>query len=303
MVDSEDESSTVYVVNRSAGSGRAGRRWDSIATSIPAHAQVVVADSPDAMADAIDRTLTDRTRKLVAVGGDGTFHHLANYVMARELGGAIDLGLIPAGTASDLARTLGLPLPTDAASTRIRQGRARAMDLLAVELGHGPTRYAANVASFGISAAVAADVRAQARRRRHSYFTAAVRQLLKGRPRELSLSRDGHAWISGSIWLVAAANGPCFGGGMRVAPHAQVDDGELDCVVVHGSSTARLLWQLPKVYFGRHLTSPDVSSARARTVEIDPGNDDRWHAELDGEIYEARTVSVRLLPGAIRVIT
>jgi diacylglycerol kinase (ATP) len=301
MSDNPD-AEILFVVNRSAGSGLAGRCWDRLTAMLPADVRMVASASHTTLESELDAALGEGTRRLVAVGGDGTFHHLTNYVMARELGAGVAVGLIPAGTGSDLARTLGLPQQPHAALERVRSGSTRPFDLLAVDLGTGLVRYAANVASFGISAAVAADVRAQARRRRYSYFTAAVRQLLKGGPLELSIRGDGRAWIDGSVWLVAAANCASFGGGMRVAPHARPDDGALDCIVVRGTGKLRLIRQLPKVYFGTHLSSPDVASARMQQLEIEPARGGVWHAELDGENYDARIVSVRVLPGAIRVI-
>jgi diacylglycerol kinase family enzyme len=68
------------------------------------------------------------------------------------------------------------------------------------------------------------------------------------------------------------------------------------------ASKLSLIRQLPKVYFGRHLGSPDVAFARMQRLDIEPARGGAWHAVLDGENYDARTVSVRVLPGAIRVI-
>jgi diacylglycerol kinase (ATP) len=292
----------IYVINRQAGSGRAGRAWDAIAANAEPDARVLSADTPDAIRALLDIAWRDDIRRVIAVGGDGTFHHLVNYVMTRGLGSTIELGLIPAGTGSDLARSLRLPQQPATALDRIRTGRVRAIDLLAVDLGNDVTRYAANVASFGISAAVAADVRSRTRRNRFSYFSAAVRQLLRGRPVELILARDGERWADGHFWLVVAANGSCFGGGMRVAPDALPDDGALDCIIIRGTSTTRLLWQLPKVYSGRHLSSRDVATARMVQLDIERVDQASWQAELDGETYNAGRISVRTVPGAIRVL-
>ena len=292
---------TILLINRGAGAGRAGRLWDRLLDDPGLEGEVVCAGSPAQASASLEGLLGPGTRRIIAFGGDGTFHHLVNEVMARGLAGQVEVGLVPLGTGCDLARTLGLPRRPREALRHLRRCRARPLDLLRVELD-GAVLYAANIASLGLSGDVARIVNHRARRGVWTYLSVAIRQLLGTRPRDSAVELDGAPWFSGPLWLLAVANGPRFARGMRIAPGALVDDGIADCVVVSAPGPWPLMAQLPALYLGRHLNSRHVHWARGREVVLRDGDGGEWQVELDGEPRASRVFRVAIVPGAIRVL-
>lgn len=292
---------TVLLLNRRAGSGEAGRFWDRCRGVDTLDGELISAPTPQEATRAMDRVVGQGTRRIIAVGGDGTFHHLVNEVMRRGIAGQVELGLLPLGTGSDLARSLGLPRRPAAAVRHLLQAGPRSLDLLQVDLGK-QTLYAANVASLGLSAEVARTVNCRVRRRAWTYLEAAVCQLLASRPRELAVELDGKPWFRGPVWLLVAANGPRFARGMRIMPHARFDDGFVDCMLATSRGPWSLMPHLPRLYLGMHLGARPVRWQRGVRLSVDDLGPEGWLAELDGEHYPASRFRVTLLPAAIRVL-
>ena len=100
--------------------------------------------------------------------------------------------------------------------------------------------------------------------------------------------------------LVAVANGPAFGGGMRVAPHASYDDGFLDIVILHRVSRAEFLRVFPRVFRGTHVTHPQVQILRGRHVRLEARG---IVTQADGERFEPLPLDLEVVPGALTVVT
>jgi diacylglycerol kinase family enzyme len=222
--------------------------------------------------------------------------------VSAGLGSAVALGLLPLGTGSDLARALGLHGDLDAAIAAIAAGATRRVDMGRVTSGGGEERLFLNVASFGISGeVVAALARRDDRggRGRPSYAAAAVSALLRWRNPRARVSVDGRVLCDGPFVFAAAANGRYFGGGMHVAPRAELDDGLLDAVVVRGMSRAALLARFPRIYAGTHLDLPAVAWARGVVVEVE--TDVPLGVEADGETLFETPARAEVIPGAVGV--
>lgn len=294
--------STLYFVNPHAGGGRAGQFWNRNQRAAgPTRDAIHTASAADS-ADQLRARLDEGVRRIIAVGGDGTFHLLVNEVLARGLGGQVDIGLVPMGTGSDLARTLRLPRNPHRAMALMERGCVRQLDALRLALD-GEVRYATNIGSIGLSGEVAREVNRHRRHGRLGYLVTALRHLLGSHPRQCRVTVDDRPWYEGAAWLVALANGPRFARGMRIAPEAHMDDGLLDCVVVAGASPWRLLPWIPALYLGRHLRSPFISSTRGASVRVVTTDGDPWVTELDGEPYTARELQATVLPRALRMLT
>src|SRR5690606_19403648 len=106
------------------------------------------------------------------------------------------------------------------------------------------------------------------RRRPWTFLWSTVQTLVRHTPQPMQVTLDGQPWYDGRSYIVAVANGTTFGHGMKVAPHADVRDGLFDVVLVEGTSRARVLAALNRVYNGSHLTHPNVRWARAKKVEV-----------------------------------
>jgi diacylglycerol kinase (ATP) len=216
------------------------------------------------------------------------------------------LGVIPAGGGNDAARNLGLPFgdPLAAAAMLPSLGARRA------DLVRAGERYMLNAAGAGFDAEVSRRAnqllsRAPARLR---YVSAVLGELVVGRPLRLRLCLDGRA-LQTSAWLVAVANSQSYGGGMRIAPAACLDDGLLDVVVIGGElSKLGFLATFPKVFSGRHVEHPAVHVYRAMRVELEAERQAELEAErpiavhVDGEPAGTLPASFQVAPAAIAVL-
>lgn len=295
----------VIVVNPRAGSGRAVAVWERVRREVPQAegARLVLADDPAVAAAQLDAALTaddPPARRLIAIGGDGTMHLAANRLVADGLADRVALGMVPGGTGSDLASTMGLPHDPAAALRRALEVEPRSMDLLRVETG-GERRVVLNVASAGISGPVAQRVNAMAVRRPTVYLTEALRAVATFRPFRGRVIVDGEEFYDGAMYLLAVANAPVFGKGMKVAPKASVTDGQADVVVIKGMPRWAVPFRLPRLYLGNLLGSRAVIWRRGRRVRLEP-RDPLPPLEVDGDTIAAHDTDFELLPRALHFL-
>jgi diacylglycerol kinase (ATP) len=155
------------------------------------------------------------------------------------------------------------------------------------------------VAGAGFDAVVAARAATLPGRGTVPYLRAVAATLRAHRPWALSLAVDGAPARSLSVTGVVIANGPCFGGGMRVAPGADASDGRLDVVVLGALGRAALLRWLPTLYWGGHLRHPRVTRELARSVAVTSALP--VPLQLDGEPWGTSPFEATVCPGALRL--
>lgn len=296
------------LVNPTAGSGRGGSRGAHVLAALTARGHDVVdltgADLHTAARHA-RQAVVDGLDALVVVGGDGMVHLGVNVVAETDL----PLGVVAAGSGNDVARALGLPLhDVDAAVRALEAGLetgGRAIDAAVT----GPPDFHAQewfvgVLSAGFDAAVNARAN-QLHRPRGSarYVRALVDRLRTFRPYGYRITLDDGVWESTGT-LVAVANSPSFGGGMRIAPDARLDDGLLDVVVAGPLTRAGLVAIFPRVYTGDHVRHPACQVLRSTRVlvEASPLGPPPPETFSDGEPLGALPLQVEVRPGAVRVL-
>jgi len=291
---------TLVILNPTArGQAGAGRlrgrieaciQADFVSTTEPGHAARLAADASGSGYDTV-----------VAVGGDGTVREVAAGL--HQAGGISRLGIIPAGTGNDLARSLGISASIESAARSIVTGRATPLDLIEASSAdrEGPVRILANAAVAGFCGRIGDRMSPRFRRglRRIAYPLAAFGQLGDLRPHSLRLDLDGRE-IRTSALMVILANGRFAGGRIRFAPEASTNDGLLDVVVIHAVSLLQLTSLVPRVLLGRHPGHPGVSFRRASHVRLE-SEPSAW-INLDGDTWHCGTASFRVLPGALRVV-
>ncbi|MFI5142631.1 MAG: diacylglycerol/lipid kinase family protein [Thermoanaerobaculales bacterium] len=294
-------SGTLVLVNPVAGGGRAGRFWERLRPVAEALAriEVVVPAGPAAARAAVEAAAASGYRRVVAVGGDGTAHLAASALLACDAAAEVTLGIVPAGTGSDLARALAIPRDPRRALERALLGAPAALDAGRCD-GPAGGFWFVNIASAGIGGMVDEAVNAMPRRGRTAFLRATFAALRRYRNVPVRVWLDGEAWYEGPLFLLAVANGTTFGKGMRVAPHARLDDGVFDVVLVGKVSGWELILRLPQVYLGRHLHARPVRYRQAREVRFEPLAP-LPAFDVDGETYPSGEVTFRIAPGALRV--
>jgi diacylglycerol kinase (ATP) len=293
----------VLAINPTSGRGR-GRRAGAQAAHLLTAAGIDVvpltAGSGPALASAVRSTLASGVDALVVVGGDG----MVNLGVNATAGTSVRLGIVAAGTGNDIARALGLPVGDPAAAaTTVLAGLAapapRRVDGVRCRTTTGDQLWYAGVLGAGFDAVV------NERANRWSwpggrirYNLAIARELPVFRPRQYRLELDGEIWET-SAMLVAVANGPSYGGGMRVCPDARMDDGLLDVLVVEPISRLEFVRIFPRVYAGTHVRHPKVVVRRAREVRVAA---DGIVGYADGERLAALPLTCEAVPEALGLL-
>lgn len=238
---------------------------------------------------------------LVVVGGDGIIS-LTLQVLART---DIPLGIVPAGTGNDHAREFGLPTKDpEAAADVIADGHLRTVDLGRISGADGTDRWFGTVMAAGFDSLVTDRTnRMTWPHGRMRYNLAMVAEISKLRllPFRLSFSGgpDGDREVTTDLTLAAFGNTKSYGGGMKICPRADPQDGLLDATMVASASRTKLIRLFPTVFKGTHVDLDEVRTARATTVTVDsPG----INAYADGEYVCPLPVTVTAVPGALKIL-
>jgi diacylglycerol kinase (ATP) len=260
---------------------------DILTTSDPSHERGLALD-------AISAGFTT----IVCVGGDGTCGNVATAILRS--GTDTRLGLIPAGTGNDFARTVGL---TGADIDDVAR-RSVVTSSVRMDVGRIEDNFFLNSCGFGFDVAVLQGLpQAGWLGNNFVYVYSALREILGFRGVEMSVQSSAMRRERSLYLLVVIANGSQFGGGFAIAPGAKVTDGELDAVLIREATGARRLRMLAAAARGTHAKFGEVTLERASRFTLS------FHAapfyQSDGELHEAkqRELTVECLPAALRVLT
>jgi len=296
-------SEPVFLVNPAAENGGVGRRWPELAhraASLGLQGDALFSERPAQLTQLARQAAEDGADLLVAVGGDGTVNEVANGIAGLD----VELAVIPRGTGWDFVRTYGIPRKLEPAVEVALQGRTREIDLGRARYRSwgGTEREAlfANIASAGMSGAIAkrANETSKALGGKASYLWATLAVFSRWRSDEVRVWVDGkeHA---GRMHDVVVANGRYFGGGMKICPEAEPDDGLFDVLLIGDLTKRDLLLTLPKTYRGRHLPHPKATVLRGSQVEIE--TPEPLPVELDGEQPGMTPAGFEIVPRALRL--
>ncbi len=284
------------LANPGGGRGRVGRRLRALEEiarrfGAPLH---LSRDTADLTAQA-RRAAADGVERLLVAGGDGTQH----YAVHGLAGSATALAPLPMGSGNDLAGALGVPRDLRAAAELAASAPLRTIDVARC----GPRLYAC-VAGVGLDSEVNRFANERLRRLRGPlvYVWAVLRVLPSFRPLHLRAVHDGGEF-EGEAMFAVVANAPRYGGNMKIAPAALLDDGLLDLVIVRRVSKLALLRVFPRVFSGRHVGHPAISCHRTRRAQV--SLDREVVAYGDGEPLApigATPVDFEVLPAALRVV-
>jgi YegS/Rv2252/BmrU family lipid kinase len=257
--------------------------------------------------ESLVREAVDEGAELIGlVGGDGTIGEAVNGVLGgdRETAPDVELVFLPSGTGGDFARVIGM------SSWRPADGldgcSSKKIDLGRVEVrghdGQAVSRVFANIASTGASAVIAESVNQTSKKLgRFGFAVGTLKGLAAWSNRRIRLRIDDDVDREVDFNSVAIANGRCFGGGMKIAPNAMLDDGSLDVITIGPVGPAKFVTQGRRIYKGTHLEMDEFTEDRGRQVRIEAVDRgaERIPVEVDGEHPGFLPLSATVLPEAL----
>jgi diacylglycerol kinase (ATP) len=296
---------TVFLVNPASANGSTRKTWPKLQHSAALAGltgDALLSSRPGEIAELAESAARDGADLLVVVGGDGTVNEAVNGLLRAEQ--RPELAVVTRGTGEDFVRTHGIPPDSAAAIDVARNGVPRRVDAGRVTYraadGSEVTRYFANVASAGMSGAVAARANSTSKALggRLTFFYALTREFLRWRNCEVQVS-VGEQVRRSPMHDVVVANGVFHGGAMKLAPNARADDGVFDVLLIGDVSKLDFLTTAPKLYAGKHLGHPKVEVLRGATVEIDAA--EPLPLEADGEVLGTTPARFEVVPLAYSV--
>lgn len=300
--------SLLLIANPAAGRGREpvlprlqaalearGLDHAAVTTKGPGHAAVLAREAIE------ERGI----RFVVAVGGDGTVHEVVNGIVDPEAGVRrqdVVLGIVPAGSGCDFARTFGLDRSPERLARHLDGAEIYPIDVGRVRLkGTDDKPLAvlfANVAEAGYGGVVVERANRLPRflgASRYLFGVFAAIRRFGVRPARLVLD---HTEVSGTLSNLVVANGQFFGGGMKVAPRAIPDDGRFNVQLWRGSPKDVFL-MTPRIRKGEHVPHPEIQEYQSSRVEVHTA--EPWLVEADGEVLGTTSATFDLLPQALNL--
>ncbi len=232
-----------------------------------------------------------RIDRVIVGGGDGT--------LGAAVQGLVDsglpLGIVPLGTANNLARTLGIPSDPEGACAVIAAGRRRRIDL-----GRVNDRYFFTTASLGLSVRITEELSPGMKRRWGSlaYLLAAIKAIRRSHPFRAEISWEGGTRKTRTVQIVVG-NGRYYGAAMAVARDAAIDDARLDLYSLEVNHWWELARLAPSLKLGTHGRRGEVETLRAEAFEIRTNRP--MPIDLDGEVGAETPASFRVVPRALEV--
>lgn len=298
---------TLLILNPHAAGGQSIRAWETIEPLMRQHfpdLEVAITQHIDDVDTQVRNAYHAGIEQIIGMGGDGTNHTIVNAMLRvgeQEATAELPIfGTLPLGTGCDWARSRGIPRKTETAVQWLADATPTPTDIGLLRV-NDVERYFLNIASAGLGGEVDARVNRIANRRPWTFFKATVQAMLSYTPQRVQIKLDGEDWYAGQSLVTVIANGTTFGHGMKIAPNAQVDDGQFDVILVEGVSKVRALTAFGRVYTGSHLKHPKVHSKLATQIEI-TSLDGLLALDLDGEYMEGEHLQFLLKPKKLRLL-
>lgn len=306
----------LVVVNPKSAGGSTQTRWSQIASDLRTHFGPFTVALTKKHGDgiAITRRFIDAGRTMIiACGGDGTINEVANGIL--QSGKEVTLGLMPAGTGGDFRRSIGVSTVPREAAKQLREGITRKIDVGRVSFtdhsGVPAERFFLNVASFGLSASINKRVKTKAGlqwipsesvRGKTKFALSTLQEVIESEFRTVNVAIDGKPASTLATLNFCVCNARFFGGGMRIAPEAVVDDGFLDLVNIGDIRTSRIILNSYRLYSGSHVELPEVRSTLVKRIEVSPANPSESIAiETDGELPGRLPAVFEIVPAALNL--
>lgn len=313
---SEISNLPLIIVNPKSAGGSTEGRWAQTASDFRTHFGAFHVEFTQKSGHGMElakQAAEDGRTFIIACGGDGTINEVANGIL--ESGRDVELGVLPSGTGGDFRRTLNMPNSVREAAEVLRDGITKSIDVGKVTFvnhqNEEVSRYFLNVSSFGISASINERVKTKdalkwlpgdTLRGKAKFAISTLQEVMDFEFTTVKVKLDDSEEKTLNTINFCVANARFFGGGMKIAPDAKIDDGLFDVINIGDIKTAKIIFNAYKLYSGSHLSLDEVKHKHAKRVEIHPATKSEIvYIETDGELPGRLPAIYEILPEALKV--
>ncbi len=306
----------LVIVNPKSAGGSTRDKWSAVASDLRAHFGPFTVAFTKCSGDGV--RLAEQAAKagrefIIACGGDGTINEVANGILYS--GCDTELGILPSGTGGDLRRSIDMPTSPREAARALREGKTQTIDAGKVTFENAEaetvSRYFLNISSVGLAASIIERVKgnsaldwlpASGIRGRAAFALSALQEFTGLETFRIRVKFDDDKETNLSTLNFCVANARFFGGGMKIAPDAKLNDGFFDIINIGDIKTARVLLNAYTLYSGTHVDLAEVKSRKAKRIEVHPFDDsNEIRIEVDGELPGRLPAIYEIVPNAIRL--
>lgn len=315
LQSNESNKVPLIIVNPKSASGSTENRWARIAADWAQFYGAFNVDFTQHGGHAIElakKAAEEGREFIVACGGDGTINEVANGIM--QSGKDAELGILPMGTGGDFRRTLEIPSTIRRASEALKNGVTKRIDVGKVTYvnheNQTEERYFLNIASVGIGASIIERVKTTGNlswlsfnslRGKASFAYSTLAEIMNLNAKTIRVKFDNEPVKALQTIVFCVANARYFGGGMKIAPEAVIDDGLFEVINIGDIGAGKIMLNAQKLYAGTHLSLDEVKNTTAKRIEISAFGSEEIHLETDGELPGKLPAVFEILPSALRV--
>ena len=297
------------IINPTSGGGRAGRLWPKVAKELKKHIGAFHYEKTSEVGHA--RLLAQHATSaghspIIAYGGDGTIHEVVNGMIDAEKKPCPKLGILNVGTGGDFVKSLGFPKSLKEQIQILEEGKSTNVDLGQVDYtnGHGKTerRVFVNITDAGVGGLVVRHVQGIHKifGRKLAYLVSTVRSYLSWKACDIEIETESTEILEKTI-AVVIANGKFFGGGMPIAPKADLSDGYFEIIKIQSMNPFYIPFFLAFLYAGQLIRLPHVQSDRVKKMTLRSKNS--VPLDIDGEPIGFLPATFTILPQQLQVIS
>ncbi|ARK31474.1 diacylglycerol/lipid kinase family protein [Halalkalibacter krulwichiae] len=289
-----------FIVNKTSGNGRSVKVWSEIEKILQrkeVEYSVVLSENKIELYEFITdlRQSNETVDGVIALGGDGTIHEIINHLLGMK----VPFTVLPTGSGNDFARARGITKNYEQEIDKILKKEHQKIDLLKVGDKHCMT-----VVGIGFDGKVAKEANELKLKKwlgGLAYLIIIFKVLICYKPTYTKLMLNQEERIIEKVWLIAIANHPYYGGGMKICPQATSDDGKLDICIIHSLPKWRLLFLLAAVFKGKHVDMSGVEYLQVESIEVE--TNEPLYVTADGEIMGQTPTAVTVNKNALHVLS
>ncbi|MDD2481067.1 MAG: diacylglycerol kinase family protein [Lutispora sp.] len=299
------------IVNPVSSNGSTGRQWPNFEKAIRDSGiafDFVFTEYPMHAKELTQNALNSGYEVILSVGGDGTMNEVLNgfFQDGKIINENAALAVFSRGTGCDLIRTIGINKDVYSMIELLKEMKSSVYDVGSVEFtkygGEKTQRYFLNVSDVGIGGETTFRVNKNSKALKGflSFMLGALTTIFTYKNKNFEISIDDMN-INERLNSIIVANGKYFGGGMKIAPMAEMNDGYFDIIILGNFNKFELLYNFSKIYDGSHLSHPKVKHYRGKTVRVNAKQ--KALIEVDGEQPGVIEAEFHILPQKLKVLT